>query len=114
MENEFASTFGFQHRWACEKVEWKVLFMQAMFPNVPMFENIHELHKELATLVDKTQRPVPKIDIGIFGFECDSIAAANNHRASNSSCIEDESGKTGQTFKVAARLVIPHLSVFSV
>ncbi len=102
---------SFSHLFACEKQEWKRQWIlhhwqpQFLFPDICAFGENYEGEDpvvlrslpECKDLLSEATVPVPRADVWVCGFECDSVSSLNHRASENHGCIATGSRKTGRT-----------------
>jgi len=100
LEKALQGQLVIEHTFSCEYDKKKRAWIKDNFPGLKiLFGDVNELKDGIATNHLTTELvSVPHVDIVIAGFVCKSVSQENNERGNFSNCINDASGKTGETF----------------
>ena len=89
-----------RHVFSCEFDAKKRQWIRDNFPDLQLlFGDVNDLRNgEAMNYITNEMAEVPAVDIVVAGFVCKSVSTENNNRQDFSNCINEESGKTGETF----------------
>lgn len=89
-----------EHTFSCELCPKKQQWITDNFKGLKfLFGDVKELQTGRATnYITRETVDVPAVDIVLAGFVCKSVSFENTEREKYANCINDASGKTGETF----------------
>ena len=108
MKEKFGLAIKFTPVASCDNDKAVQEFIRTHHKVPILFDNVCDLGGQHAKSDVGDSVLVPRCCLVVAGIECDTIADANNFRAQGSTCVEDETGKTGTTWGGFRRYVKSH------
>ena len=99
LENSIDIQVIVENSFACEKSAWKRKWIKRVHKPRHLFKDVNELAEkdEVWDCMSMTFAKVPKVDILISGFNCQSVSLMNVLRRKNKDTIKKGKGKSGST-----------------